>query len=52
MFGNRQALEDTHTVTVHIKALREKLQDPVKTPHYIQTVWGRAIVLLGSHYEN
>ena len=37
----------THTVTVHIKALREKLQDPVKTPHFIQTVWGKGYRFVG-----
>lgn len=37
----------THTVTVHIKVLREKLQDPVKTPHYIQTVWGKGYRFIG-----
>ncbi|MEK4627005.1 MAG: response regulator transcription factor [Solibacillus sp.] len=34
-------LDQTHTVTVHIKALREKLKDPVKTPYFIETVWGK-----------
>lgn len=38
---------DTNTVTVHIKALREKLQDPVKTPHFIQTVWGKGYRFIG-----
>lgn len=37
----------THTVTVHIKALREKLQDPVKTPYFIQTVWGKGYRYIG-----
>lgn len=37
----------THTVTVHIKALREKLQDPVKTPYFIQTVWGKGYRFIG-----
>src|SRR5699024_11007868 len=27
--------EDLHTVTVHIKSLREKLRDPVKQPNFI-----------------
>ena len=40
-------LDDTHTVTVHIKALREKLQDPVKNPHFIQTVWGKGYRFVG-----
>ncbi|ATP41987.1 DNA-binding response regulator [Solibacillus sp. R5-41] len=38
---------DTNTVTVHIKSLREKLQDPVKTPHFIQTVWGKGYRFIG-----
>lgn len=37
----------THTVTVHIKALREKLKDPVKTPYFIQTVWGKGYRFIG-----
>lgn len=40
-------LDQTHTVTVHIKALREKLQDPVKKPHFIQTVWGKGYRFIG-----
>ena len=40
-------LEQTNTVTVHIKALREKLQDPVKTPFFIQTVWGKGYRFIG-----
>ena len=44
----RQAeLDQTHTVTVHIKALREKLKDPMKTPYYIQTVWGKGYRFIG-----
>lgn len=38
---------DQHTVTVHIKALREKLSDPVKTPYFIQTVWGKGYRFIG-----
>lgn len=41
------SVDETHTVTVHIRALREKLQDPVKTPHYIQTVWGKGYRFIG-----
>lgn len=40
-------LDQTHTVTVHIKALREKLKDPVKTPHFIETVWGKGYRFIG-----
>ena len=40
-------LDQTHTVTVHIKALREKLEDSVKTPHFIQTVWGKGYRFVG-----
>ncbi|AWE07771.1 DNA-binding response regulator [Lysinibacillus sp. 2017] len=40
-------LDQTHTVTVHIKALREKLQDPVKSPYFIQTVWGKGYRFVG-----
>lgn len=40
-------LDQTHTVTVHIKELREKLKDPVKTPHFIETVWGKGYRFIG-----
>lgn len=45
-------LEDTHTVTVHIKALREKLKDSVKTQILFKPCGVRATVLLVNHYEN
>ncbi|MCG1029089.1 response regulator [Virgibacillus halodenitrificans] len=35
------------TVTVHIKALREKLADPVKNPKFIQTDWGKGYRFIG-----
>lgn len=41
------SVDETHTVTVHIKALREKLNDPVKSPYYIQTVWGKGYRFIG-----
>lgn len=40
-------LGDIHTVTVHIKVLREKLDDPAKTPRFIQTVWGKGYRFIG-----
>ncbi|MGM8212178.1 response regulator transcription factor [Virgibacillus sp. W0430] len=39
--------EGLHTVTVHIKALREKLKDPIKNPVFIQTVWGKGYQFIG-----
>lgn len=40
-------VEGLHTVTVHIKSLRAKLADPVKTPKFIQTVWGKGYRFIG-----
>lgn len=40
-------IEEAHTVTVHIKSLREKLDDPVKNPSFIQTVWGKGYRFIG-----
>lgn len=39
--------EGLHTVTVHVKSLRDKLKDPVKTPKFIQTVWGKGYQFIG-----
>lgn len=36
-----------HTITVHVKSLRKKLKDPVKSPNYIQTVWGKGYRFIG-----
>ncbi|MCM3715753.1 response regulator transcription factor [Halalkalibacter oceani] len=36
-----------HTVTVHVKSLREKLGDPVKSPRFVQTVWGKGYRFIG-----
>lgn len=44
----RQVDQDgLHTITVHIKSLRSKLKDPVKTPKFIQTVWGKGYQFIG-----
>ena len=34
------AAVDTGTVTVHIRRLREKIEDDPSRPHFLQTVWG------------
>ncbi len=39
--------EGLHTITVHVKSLRSKLKDPVKTPQFIQTVWGKGYQFIG-----
>lgn len=39
--------EGLHTVTVHMKSLRKKLGDPVKSPKFIQTVWGKGYRFIG-----
>src|SRR5690625_274490 len=39
--------ECLHTITVHIKSLREKLKDPIKSPKFIQTVWGKGYRFIG-----
>lgn len=39
--------EGLHTVTVHIKSLRAKLEDSVKEPTFIQTVWGKGYRFIG-----
>lgn len=31
---------DLNTVTVHVKKLREKIEEEPSNPHYIKTVWG------------
>jgi DNA-binding response OmpR family regulator len=39
VWGYRAALE-TGTLTVHIRRLREKLEDDPSQPQFLQTVWG------------
>lgn len=41
-----------HTITVHIKALREKLSESAKTPKWISTVWGKGYEFIGVPNEN
>jgi DNA-binding response OmpR family regulator len=40
-------VEGNNTVTVHIKALREKIKDSIKNPVFIQTVWGVGYKFIG-----
>lgn len=35
-----ESMGDTATVTVHIKRIREKIEEDLSTPQYIETVWG------------
>ena len=35
-----QAAHDTGTVSVHMRRLREKIEDDPSAPRYLQTVWG------------
>lgn len=44
---NQVEADGLHTVTVHIKSLREKLNDPVKQPQFIETVWGKGYRFIG-----
>lgn len=40
-------LEDNNTVTVHIKTLREKLNENIKSPKFIKTIWGKGYMFIG-----
>ncbi len=40
-------IDDMHTVTVHIKSIREKLNDTAKSPRFIQTIWGKGYAFIG-----
>ena len=31
---------DTGTITVHMRRLREKIEDDPSQPHFLETVWG------------
>ena len=39
VWGYTAAL-DTGTVTVHVRRLREKVEDDPSAPRYLETVWG------------
>ncbi|MEF9933983.1 MAG: response regulator transcription factor [Clostridium sp.] len=40
-----------NTVNVHIKSLREKIKDDLKSPKYIKTVWGSGYIFIGELKE-
>jgi two-component system OmpR family response regulator len=40
-------VQGNNTVTVHIRALREKINDDIKNPTFIQTVWGTGYKFIG-----
>ena len=33
-------IKSNNTITVHIRRLREKLNDTLENPKYIKTIWG------------
>ena len=46
-------INGNNTVTVHSKAIREKLKDDIKNPKFIETVWGSGYRFIGEIlYEN
>jgi DNA-binding response OmpR family regulator len=47
VWGYTSAL-DTGTVTVHVRRLREKIEDDPAHPRYLQTVWGVGYRFSGS----
>ncbi|WP_017754426.1 response regulator transcription factor [Calidifontibacillus oryziterrae] len=44
---NHPDVEGNNTITVHIKSIRTKLNDPIKQPIFIQTVWGMGYRFIG-----
>ncbi|MBX4260809.1 response regulator transcription factor [Clostridium estertheticum] len=44
---NNVDVNGNNTVTVHIKSLREKINDNIKKPTFIQTVWGTGYKFIG-----
>ncbi len=44
---SEQDVDGNNTVTVHIKEIREKLRDDVKSSKFIETVWGIGYRFIG-----
>lgn len=40
-------LEGNNTITVHVKAIREKLKEDLKEPTFIETIWGKGYRFIG-----
>lgn len=40
IWGNEYYSKDNNTIPVHIRHLREKLNDTLQNPKYIKTIWG------------
>lgn len=40
IWGDEYFTKNTNTITVHIRHLREKMEDSFEEPKYIKTVWG------------
>lgn len=40
IWGDEYYCKNNNTITVHIRHLREKMQDSFEEPKYIKTVWG------------
>lgn len=44
-------VEGNNTVLVHIRSLREKIRDNIKTPKYIKTIWGSGYSFIGERIK-
>ncbi|HAQ1991866.1 TPA: winged helix-turn-helix domain-containing protein, partial [Enterococcus faecium] len=40
IWGDEYFSKSNNTITVHIRHLREKMNDTIDNPKYIKTVWG------------
>ncbi|AZV57145.1 response regulator transcription factor [Clostridium sp. AWRP] len=45
LWKNEYYSKSTNTITVHIRNLREKMEDPFEHPQYIKTVWGVGYII-------
>lgn len=47
VWGEKYFSSNNNTIMVHIRHLREKMQDSTEHPRYIRTVWGVGYKLNG-----